>query len=189
MCLCMYPAYDYISIADRNSYLTPGENGSMKPGERLLEWCWYDICDASSSTFAEFFTDKHGIQHNHTVPADLLSSDVWRSQIFRRRDTVSPLWQRLFALSSVPLLTAITSFDNTRSAFFDGKLFLVGEAFMQIRPHLGASCSIPALQALKIGEVLAGELTGAEAHREVVEYATEKAIGSKAVGDRGFSSG
>jgi hypothetical protein len=160
----------------------------MTPGERLLEWCWYDKCDTMSSTFTEFFTDKDGIQHKHTVPADLIDPEVWKAQLSRREDIIPPLWQRLFAISSMPLLTAITSFDNTKSAFFNGKLFLVGEAFMQIRPHLGASCSIPALQALRIGEVLAGELTGAEAHREVVEYATEKAIGSKAVGDRGFSS-
>ena len=85
------------------------------------------------------------------------------------------------------MLTAIRSFENPSASFFGGKLVLAGEAFMQIRPHLGASCSIPALQALTLAQVLEGEKTWDEAQEEVVQYAMKQAMGSKMTGVFGMT--
>jgi hypothetical protein len=108
--------------------MTPNETGDATPGNRLVEWCWYDTCDASSSDFSDFMTDTNGVRHNHTVTAGLLNPRSWEAQLARRRDVITPLWQRMFAISTahkLPLLTAIRSFDNTTSSFFDGKLLLL----------------------------------------------------------------
>lgn len=177
-------------LLTRTRYLTPSATGSIESGERLIEWCWYDTCDADSSDFNDFMTDRNGFRHNVTVPAELLAPETWERQLARRKDIVPPLWHRLFATStehSQPLLTAIRSFENTTSSFFDKKLLLVGEAFCQIRPHLGASCSIPALQALGLSQVLKGEKTWEDVEKEVVEYASTLAIGSIAVGVQGMT--
>ncbi|KAH8726585.1 hypothetical protein GQ44DRAFT_678982 [Phaeosphaeriaceae sp. PMI808] len=171
-------------------YLTPGQNGSIKPGERVLEWCWYDTCDASSELFGEFMTDREGVRHNSTVHSHQLRPEAWEKQLARTRDIISPLWHNLFAISTVeklPLLTAIRSFNNTSASFFGSKLLLAGEAFTQIRPHLGASCSIAALQALTLAQVLSGEKKWEDAEQEVIEYATKQAIGSAATGIHGMT--
>jgi 2-polyprenyl-6-methoxyphenol hydroxylase-like FAD-dependent oxidoreductase len=135
-------------------------------------------------------TDAKGTLHNHTVTADLLRPEAWSLQLARRKDMVSPSWHRLFAVSTasrLPLLTAIRSFDNTSAFFFDQKLLLVGEAFSLIRPHMGASCSIPALQALTLVEVLKGEKTWNEVEKEVVAYSTKQATVSEATGVFGMT--
>ncbi len=159
----------------------------MKVGSRLVEWCWYDPCDGQSTEFADFMTDKEGNRHNVTVPAKLLRDDAWAAQISRRDGTLTPLWRTIFLKSKAPLLTAVRSFHNDKSSFFSGKLFLAGEAYTQIRPHLGASCDIPALQALSLAKVLKSEMSVAEYEKEVAAYALGKAIGSKATGDFGLT--
>lgn len=165
--------------------MTPSATGDVRLGERLIKWCWYDACDASSTTFSNFLTDINGVRHHQTVPADVLRPGTWRRQLGRRQNVVSLLWHDIFARSTakaLPLLTAIRSFDNAISSFFDGKLLLAGEAFTQIRSHLGASCSIAALQALMLAQALKGEKTLIEAHGAVLEYATEQAIASNIAG-------
>lgn len=169
------------------AYLAPNEDGNMAPGDRYIEWCWYDACDVSSPEFSEYMTDRYGIQHNMTVSADSLHPKVWTAQLSRRENVVPPIWRSLFAKSSLPLLTAIHSFDNEQAAFYGGKLLLAGEAYTQIRPHLGASCDIAALQAICLPRVLNGEMSVAEWERTVADYASEKSIGSKATGVFGMT--
>ncbi|KAF1842230.1 FAD/NAD(P)-binding domain-containing protein [Cucurbitaria berberidis CBS 394.84] len=169
------------------AYLTSNEYGSMKPGERVVEWCWYDPCDILSSTFTKFMTDVDGKRHNVTVPARILQPEVWKAQLARRKDVLSSLWHGIFAQSELPLLTVIQSFDNKVSAFFDGKLLLAGEAFTQIRPHLGASCDIAAMQALTLIKVLKGETSMKEWEENVAQYATQQAVRSKATGVFGMT--
>jgi hypothetical protein len=79
------------------------------------------------------------------------------------------------------------AFDNTKASFFGGKLLLTGEAFIQIRPHLGASCDIAGLSAITLPQVLSGELPLEEWEQKVARHAMEKAIGSRATGMFGMT--
>lgn len=170
-----------------HSYLTPGDTGTMEPGKRNVEWCWYDSCEYPSSTFNDFMTDNKGIQHNVTVPASSLRSDVWQAQLLRRKESLPALWNAIFSNSNVPLLTAIRSFDNSVASFYNGKVLLVGEAYTQIRPHLGASCDIAALQALVLAQVLNEGKAIGEWESEVAEYASKMSIASQATGIFGMT--
>jgi hypothetical protein len=73
------------------------------------------------------------------------------------------------------------------TAFYNGKVLLVGEAYTQIRPHLGASCDIAALQALLLAEVLSGKKSMKEWEGEVAEYASKMSIASRATGTFGMT--
>ncbi|KAG9192745.1 hypothetical protein G6011_11479 [Alternaria panax] len=88
-------------------YMSPNEIGSMRPGERVIEWCWYDTCDASTPVFGDYMTDVDGVRHNVTVPGNLLRPEVWKAQLERREKTLSPMWRKIFQESSMPLLTAV----------------------------------------------------------------------------------
>ncbi|KAF1830790.1 FAD/NAD(P)-binding domain-containing protein [Decorospora gaudefroyi] len=169
------------------AYLSPNQIGSMRPGERVIEWCWYDPCDPSSPEFADYMTDVNGIRHNVTVPANLLRPEVWEAQLNRRDAVLSPLWKKVIQDSGMPLLTAVQSFDNTKASFFSGKVLLAGEAFIQIRPHLGASCDIAGLSALTLPGVLNGDMSLEEWEAGLVKHAMEKSIGSKATGIFGMT--
>jgi hypothetical protein len=79
------------------------------------------------------------------------------------------------------------AFDNTKASFFGGKLLLTGEAFIQLRPHLGASCDIAGLSAITLPQVLSGELPLEEWEQKVARHAMEKAIGSRATGMFGMT--
>jgi hypothetical protein len=106
----------------------------MRPGERVIEWCWYDACDASTQVFTDYMTDVDGVRHYVTVPGNLLRPEVWKAQLERREATLSPTWKKIFhEAEKMPLLTAIRAFDNTRASFYSGKLLLVGEAFIQVQ--------------------------------------------------------
>ena len=159
----------------------------MVPGERFVEWCWYDTCDNPSPVFTDYMTDRKGHRHNMTVPAELLRPEVWKAQLFRRDASLPEFWRQSFSRSSLPLLTAIRSFENAKASFFGGKLLLVGEAYTQIRPHLGASCDIAAIQAINLPQVLDGSMSIGEWETIVGEYAMEKAMGSKATGTFGMT--
>lgn len=159
----------------------------MVPGERRVEWCYYDPCDMASTEFADIMTDAEGIRHNVTVAASAIRADAWASYRARRHAVLPPLWNELFELSGAPLLTAIRSFHNTKASFCAGKLLLAGEAYMQIRPHLGASCDIAALQALTLPEVLSGAISFEDYERRIADHATEKAARSRATGHFGLT--
>ncbi|CAA9966353.1 hypothetical protein CFE70_010124 [Pyrenophora teres f. teres 0-1] len=168
-------------------YLSPGKSANMDPEERVIEWCWYDPCDASTPVFSEYMTDVHGVRHNVTVPSHLLRPEVWAAQLRRRDSSLTPMWRKVFDESDMPLLTAIRSFDNTKGSFFDGKLLLVGEAFLQVRPHLGASSDIAGISAINLPHVLNGDITIEEWEKRVAEHAIEKAIGCRAMGMFGMT--
>ena len=159
----------------------------MQPGDRLVEWCWYDPCDISSSNFGDIMTDRKGVRHNVTVAASQLRPEAWALHRARRQAVIPPLWSKIFDLSTMPLLTAIRSFTNTKASFFGGKLLLVGEAFTQIRPHLGASCDIAALQAVTLPQVLSGAISFDEWETMVAEHAESKAVRSRATGIFGMT--
>ncbi|KAI4644703.1 uncharacterized protein J4E78_009522 [Alternaria triticimaculans] len=101
MPLCMLDG-SYIVV-----YLSPSTIGDMRPGNRVIEWCWYDACDASTPVFADYMTDVNGVRHNVTVPGDLLRPDVWEAQLKRRDKVLSPMWRKIFHESNPPLLTAV----------------------------------------------------------------------------------
>ncbi len=168
--------------------MSPNEIGSMRPGERVIEWCWYDACDASTQVFTDYMTDVDGVRHYVTVPGNLLRPEVWKAQLERREATLSPKWKKIFhEAEKMPLLTAIRAFDNTRASSYSGKLLLVGEAFIRVRPHLGASCDVAALSAITLPQVLDGSMTVGEWEKGVARHGMEKAIGSRATGIFGMT--
>jgi hypothetical protein len=154
----------------------------MTPGERLLDWCWYEYCDMDSPEFAEAMMDASGHVHRQTVPRGQLSSVSWQKQLARAEAIFPTPWFDVIQKAASPFVTAITSFESLRASFCGGKVLLAGEAFTQYRPHLGLSCDLAGFQALTLAEVLKGTKTVDEWEREVAEHALEFATRSSATG-------
>jgi 2-polyprenyl-6-methoxyphenol hydroxylase-like FAD-dependent oxidoreductase len=89
--------------------------------------------------------------------------------------------------SGSPLVTAVTNVQSSKAAFFDGKLLLCGDAFTQLRPHLGLGCNLAALQATTLAKVLKGDMKMDDWERDIIGYATEFSYRSAAMGQFGLT--
>ncbi|KAL8942198.1 MAG: hypothetical protein Q9211_001496 [Gyalolechia sp. 1 TL-2023] len=61
-------------------YTIPGRNGSLEPGDRLLNYVWYSKCPETSPDYAKIMTDKDGQQHHNTIPAGKIHPETWAAQ-------------------------------------------------------------------------------------------------------------
>ena len=154
----------------------------MKPGERLLDWCWYEYCEKDSPEYLEAMTDESGHVHRQTVPRGQLSSTAWQKQLARAEAIFPAPWFEVIQKAKSPFVTLITSFESPRASFYGGKVLLAGEAFTQYRPHLGLSCDLAGFQALALVEVLKEAKTIEAWEMEVAEHAVEFATRSSATG-------
>lgn len=175
--------YTFLTILDR--YLTPGPSGSTAPGERLLDWCWYDICDGQS--IDEIMTDSSGYRHGQTVPRGSVRPDVWKKQVSRAEEVLPAGFRDIVKETTSPLVTAITSFESPKALLCGGKVVLVGEAFTQLRPHLGLSSNLAAFQALTLANALKGQKSLAEWEEEVIKLGHEDSVRSSAMGTLGMT--
>lgn len=166
--------------------MTPGPNGNSK-GDRLLDWVWYEKCDGDSSDYQEAMTGTSGRQHRVTVPRGSLNEVVWAKRVERALSILPSPWSEMVTTSESPFVTAVTNFESDRAVFFEGKVLLAGDALTQFRPHLGSSCNLPALQALKLIEVLNNQKGIVEWENEVIAYGKEFAMRSIAAGHFGMT--
>ena len=59
-----------------------------------------------------------------------------------------------------------------KNSFFDGKVLLIGDALAGFRPHTAASTSQAAFDAMRLEELVSGQIGLAEWESETMQYAT-----------------
>lgn len=64
-----------------SSYLIPGKNGSLKSGERLLNYVWYCNYVANSPELRNLMTDTEGHYHRVTMPMGKIRPEVCARQM------------------------------------------------------------------------------------------------------------
>ncbi|TVY15875.1 2,6-dihydroxypyridine 3-monooxygenase [Lachnellula arida] len=176
---CIRYRYDrsYIVI-----YIIPGEHGSITPGERHLNLVWYYNCAEGSDEYNKIMTDIDGLRHKRTVPFGKLQPEVWVKQ----RDGHSthfptPVKEVLDKIDS-PFVTAISDCIAPQASFYEGKLFLVGDALALFRPHVAQSTNQAALHCLLLEKYLQGEITLATYEERVQSYAHTTLLWSRDLG-------
>ncbi|KAF1935632.1 FAD/NAD(P)-binding domain-containing protein [Clathrospora elynae] len=151
--------------------------------DKVIEWCWYYPYEESSPDLENIMTDIHGVKHRRIVTPALLQPHVWEKQLAKTEKDI-PTWMRpLLRQCEAPLVTKVIYFDGTQGTFKEGKLYLVGEAFFTIRPHLGTSCDLAAMQATWLQDLFKDEdMTFEDWDRRVLQYAAKKARESRNTG-------
>jgi hypothetical protein len=154
-----------------------------------VEWRWDYPYDESSLDLKDIMTDIYRSEHRTIVTPDLLQPCVWQRHLDRAAKDI-PLWlEPLLRQCKTPLVTKVTYSDNTRSSFYGGKLLLVGEAFYQIRPHLGASADLAAMQARWMGDMLRSKRFGPQHwEQQISQYAAKKGERSRKYGCFGMQT-
>ena len=138
---------------------------------RIL-WCpslshWFGNTDAKQGR------ENLGKRHRHTVPIGYMRPEV--SQWIKETANASLPLQFADVIQSTkdPFVQTITDVIATRTSFWNGKVYLLGEAACSPRPHIAASTSQAAFHAAKLKQYLEGELSLDQWSRQTMTYSHE----------------
>ncbi|KUJ06553.1 FAD/NAD(P)-binding domain-containing protein [Mollisia scopiformis] len=166
------------------SYLIPGENGSLEPGKRLINWVWYCNYPSDSPEYKDLMTDSDGHFHHTTMPAGKIQDRLWTQQKQHAQDVLPEAFSDLVCATQLPFVQAITDVLSPQASFFDGKLLLVGDAVAGFRPHTAASTSQAAYHALLLEGKMKGEMTSENMLDEMMDYARHMVAAGQQMGNR-----
>ncbi|KAI9724265.1 MAG: hypothetical protein M1828_003689 [Chrysothrix sp. TS-e1954] len=163
-------------------YAVPNDQGSLKPGERFLNWVWYYTLDEESEAFSRALTDTSGHTHRSTVPVGEMDPKAWSDLKADAATALNPSFLELVNATQQPFLATIRDGASPRGSFFDGHLVLVGEALRLLRPHTGMSANQAAVHCFALRKVLLGQMSMEDWEVEVQQWGQRAALLSKTVG-------
>jgi 2,6-dihydroxypyridine 3-monooxygenase len=127
----VYQVLDHSHIL---AYAIPGDDNSIEPGSRTLNWVWYR--NATASELEEIMTDRDGLQRLATMPpgwAQAKFVDELKSEASR---VLAPQFADTVRACEEPFAQAI--FDMCADRFVHGRIALMGDAAAVARPHVAA---------------------------------------------------
>jgi len=165
------------------AYLIPGRNGTLEPGERLINYVWYCNYPYGSDQYETLMTDSTGQRHHYTLPVGKISPSVWASHQQHASSVLPPQFSELVQKTRQPFVQAITDVLSSNNVFMDGKVWLVGDAVVGLRPHTAAGTSQAAMHALLLNQLMNGEMSLEEWKKKTIRWATEMSWRGKAMGN------
>ncbi|KAF8855488.1 hypothetical protein BDZ45DRAFT_793273 [Acephala macrosclerotiorum] len=166
------------------SYLIPGENGSLEPGKRLINWVWYYNYPADSQEYKDLMTDTDGHFHHTTMPVGKIQDRLWTQQKEHAKEVLPAAFSELVCATKMLFVQAITDVLSPHASFFDEKLLLVGDAMAGFRPHTAASTSQAAYHALLLEQMMKDEMSNVEMLDEMMDYARHLSAAGQKMGNR-----
>ncbi|KIN02677.1 hypothetical protein OIDMADRAFT_119509 [Oidiodendron maius Zn] len=121
------------AVAYSGTYIIPGKDGSLQPGDRRINWVWYDDCELDSPTFSEVLTSKTGHIHRNYVPVWQIRPSSWELQVEKASTSLIPPMLELVKKTINPAISVVHDFACPWATFFDGKVVLVGDALALFR--------------------------------------------------------
>ena len=161
----------------------PGENGSLKSCERLLNWNWCFNYPDGSQDLEENMTDTDGRRHRNTLPVGKMRPEVWAKLKAHAGEVLEPSFLELINKTTEPFISTIRYCASPRASFFDGRRLLVGEALTLRRPHTGISFSHAAMNYLLLQKEFRRKIPVTNWQREVLQYAEKMKLQSMVLGD------
>lgn len=152
-------------------YTIPGPNGSLAPGERLLNFLWYT--NESHEALDEILIDGiDGHRHHNIVPAGRVRQDIWATRLdCAKRVPLEPPFLEVISKIKSPFIQVITDFCSPQASFEDGRVLLVGDALSLYRPHTAFSGTQAAFDALRVVEYVEGKISLQRWEEKVLRFA------------------
>lgn len=151
------------------SYNIPGEGGSVEPGKRLLNFCWYT--NIPTTSLDDIMTDASGKRHHTQLGPGLVRPEIWEKQKDLARTLFAPPYLEVMEKIGSPFLHQITDYCAPRASFAGGRVLLVGDAAALLRPHIAFSTSQAAAHALLTEALVRGELSAGQWEYRVTKAA------------------
>lgn len=158
------------------AYLIPGENGTLEPGKRLMNFVYYTnfpskSLDEPSAELAEIMTDVNGMRHRITMPPGKMDPKAWEKQRQIAAERLPPQFAEIVRATKKPFVQAITDVISPHNEFMNGKVVLIGDALAGFRPHTVASTSQAAFDAMILADMVEGKVSKEEWKKETMGYA------------------
>jgi len=131
------------------AYFIPGPEGSTAPGERRLNWVWYDTLDDDRSTL---FTDKTGTERRFTVPPGQLREPIRTTQRERAMATLPPVFETV--VTETPELFVQAIYDLSVPEMVVDRVCLLGDSAFVARPHTAAGTAKAVGDAVTLADTL-----------------------------------
>lgn len=132
------------------AYFIPGPDGGIDPGDRRLNWVWYDTLAGRDR--GQLFTDASGTERRFSVPPGRLRDPVERQQRDRASTTLPPTFAATVAATDEPFVQAI--YDLTTPSMVVDRACLLGDAAFVARPHTAAGTAKAAEDAVELAATL-----------------------------------
>jgi 2,6-dihydroxypyridine 3-monooxygenase len=133
-------------------YPIPGPNGSVVPGERLINFVWYRNYLAGSD-LDDLLTDHTGQRRDTSLPPGAVSErHVAELRAVASSRLPEPI-ARVVCSTAQPFLQVVYDIDVPRMAF--GRVCLIGDAAFVARPHAAAGTAKAAADAWALADAVA----------------------------------
>ncbi|KAI0201359.1 hypothetical protein F4808DRAFT_450301 [Astrocystis sublimbata] len=153
------------------TYLIPGENGTVEPGKRLINFVYYTNFPEGSSELEEIMTDVNGRRRAITMPPGKTSPLAWEKQRSLARERLPPQFAEIVCGTTKPFVQAVTDVLSPEHEYMDGRVVLIGDALAGFRPHTVASTSQAAFDAMVFADYVDGKVSREEWKRQTLGFA------------------
>lgn len=139
------PAHQFLT------YRIPGEDGSVREGERRQNWVWYRKI-APGPALDALLEDRVGIRHSYSLPPGAMQDIEIRALKVAALNGLAPALAGLVTATHEPFLQLIHDYEAPQMVF--GRVLLLGDAAFVARPHTGAGAGKAAANALTLARAL-----------------------------------
>ncbi len=160
-------------------YEVPGEDGTVTPGKRRINWVWYENIQ-DGQELKEVLTDTSQVTHRATVPRQMLPEGTLQRIHRTATEDLAPAFAEVVCRTEQPFVQTIDDLTIPRLVF--GRVVLIGDAASLIRPHIGSGTAKAVDDAIQLAHALsdgcdedlnclaAWEHTRLEDHAGLAEY-------------------
>ncbi|KAF4551798.1 Hypothetical protein D9617_12g036880 [Elsinoe fawcettii] len=133
-------------------YTIPGNTGKVTGNDRNFNFIWYFWPEKPS--MGEIMTDVDGHRHQTSVPKGKLQPDVWASQLKLAEQLLPPPIVQIASRIEQPFVSQVGSGTAPRAAYYDNKLFMIGDALAQVQPNTGLGTTLAAYAAYGLVDLI-----------------------------------
>jgi len=113
-------------------YAVPGQDGSLKPGNRQYNVVWYHPVEAAD--LARLMTDDSGRHHASGIAPSHLSGRVREEMLQTAQARLAPQFAEAIQHARIHFLQPILDLESPRLVF--GRVVIIGDAAFVARPHV-----------------------------------------------------
>jgi 2,6-dihydroxypyridine 3-monooxygenase len=132
-------------------YPIPGRDGSVAPGERLINFVWYRNYSAGDD-LADLLVDVHGVQREISVPPGAVRQEhLAEARAVAAARLPEPIAEVVLAVDDL-FVQVVLDLEVSQMAF--GRACLIGDAAFAVRPHAAAGTAKAAEDAWTLRDAL-----------------------------------
>ena len=141
-------------LADEGHFLVypiPGLRGELEPGRRVQGFVWYHNYEEGSE-LDDLLTDRTGVRRESSVPPGFMRDEyvAWTKEYAAER--FPPALSEVVTRTANPFVQVIFDVAVDRMAF--GRICLMGDGAISVRPHAGAGTAKACADAWALGDAL-----------------------------------